>query len=157
MTKHKKLIGRNHPDSWFDFVDFDKHNSNYFINYLPFFTSMDFIKRTLYLSLVCTLPSPVSCLAWNGSGSKFAVGDFSGNISVWKILDFCISEWEEVYSSKLPHERIVNAAFLSSSRVVRLNQYNKDSILYNEKFEFGPQVTCSGDKRKKTPFTQKLI
>jgi hypothetical protein len=96
-------------------------------------------------SLVCTLSSPVSCLSWNGTGSKFAVGDCSGNVSVWKMLEFCISKWDEVYTTKLPHERIVNAGFLSSSRSLRLNPYKKDSVFYNEKFEFGPQADGTFD------------
>ena len=52
----------------------------------------------------------------------------------------CLSEWTEVYSVSLPHERIIKAGFLSSARAVCLNKDKKDSMYYNEKFQFGPEV-----------------
>ena len=52
----------------------------------------------------------------------------------------CVSEWTEVYSASLAHERIIKTGFLASARVVTLNKEKKDSIFYNEKFQFGPEV-----------------
>jgi len=89
-------------------------------------------------SVVCKLPSPATCLVWDGTGTKFAVGDTSGNVSVWKMINYCVSEWEEVYKGSLPHERIIKAGFIASAKIVRLNSDTK-SELYNEKFLFGPQ------------------
>lgn len=71
-----------------------------------------------------------------------------GNIAVWKMSDYCISEWEQVYSSSLPHERIIKTGFLSSSKVVRLNPDKNESVYYAEKFHFDPQVRFRAVFRK---------
>jgi len=97
------------------------------------------------ISLVCTLGGPASSLCWDGSGTKVCVGDRAGNIAILRMSESCVSEWTEVYSASLAHERIIKTGFLASARVVTLNKEKKDSIFYNEKFQFGPEGVNSFD------------
>jgi hypothetical protein len=39
------------------------------------------------------------------SGTMCVIGDAVGNVAVWRMAEFCLSDWSQLHSSLYEHER----------------------------------------------------
>jgi len=85
-------------------------------------------------SLVTSLRSATSCLAWDNTGTRFVVSDTAGNVQIWSSRDGSLSDWLLVKSAEFHQENFVRAAFFPAGRPISLNVDKKDSVLYSDKF-----------------------
>jgi len=97
-------------------------------------------------NLVCASSGAVTSIAWDRSGTKLCIGDEAGNISIWRMGNLSLSEWTEVFTTSLANESIIKTEFISSSRGVRFNYDRRESNLFSDKFNCGPEregMACS--------------
>jgi len=85
-------------------------------------------------SLVCSLESGVSCLAWDESGTRFLCADTTGQLAVWEMEESSLADWRQVASTRHAGERFITGGFFLRSRPVSLNLDQKESWLYTTKF-----------------------
>ena len=75
--------------------------------------------KLFVFSLVCAGSAGVTSIAWDGSGSKLAIGDELGNILIKKMVGMNLADWQDVYTTTLASEIIIKAEFLSSARIIK--------------------------------------
>jgi len=90
-------------------------------------------------SLLTSLDSPCSSLAWHPRASRLVCADRGGGVAVWEMEENNIGEWRQVSSVRYNHEHFIAASFFPRSRTVGLNSEQKDSALYSEKFSSSEQ------------------
>ncbi len=71
------------------------------------------------LHLVTARSAEVTSVAWDESGSFFALSDADGNLELWKSGDHLLSQWRRVASERLQREAFVEAKFVYRGRRVR--------------------------------------
>jgi len=91
-------------------------------------------------TLVTSLESAVTCLAWDTTGKRFVCGDASGLVTVWEIEDNSVGDWKQIISFKHNQESFLAANFFLTSRPVSLHADLKESCLYTEKFSCGGEI-----------------
>ena len=85
-------------------------------------------------SLIASLDSPCSSLAWDPRGTRLVCGDRGGGLAVWEMEENNIGEWRQAVSLRYNHEHFIAATFFPRARTVSLNSEQKESGLYSEKF-----------------------
>ena len=85
-------------------------------------------------TLITSLDSPCSSLAWDPRGSRLVCGDRGGSLAVWEMEENNIGDWKQLVSLRYNHEHFIAASFFPRARTVSLNSEQKDSGLYTEKF-----------------------
>jgi hypothetical protein len=61
--------------------------------------------------------SGAATLIWiSPSGTMCVIGDAVGNVAVWRMAEFCLSDWSQLHSSLYEHERW--ARHLENGRVL---------------------------------------
>ena len=85
-------------------------------------------------TLVTSLDSPASSLAWDPRGTRLVCGDRGGGLAVWEMEENNIGEWRQLVNLRYNHETFIAASFFPRARTVSLNSDQKDSGLYTEKF-----------------------
>lgn len=88
-------------------------------------------------NLVATLSENVTVLEWDEKGTKLLVGDKVGNIQVWSMCDFLISEWQLIYSKCFSGDSILAGAWFHKGHRWMINYEKKDSnVSLQEKFSY---------------------
>lgn len=99
---------------------------------------------------IATLTENVTVIEWDDRGTKLLVGDIVGNIQVWSMCDYLISEWQLIHSEYFPGDCILAGAWFHKGMRLTVNFDKKDSnVSYQEKFNFTkitPSVLQLGNK-----------
>ena len=82
-------------------------------------TNIATLTRILIPSLVCAGSACITSIAWDGSGSKLAIGDEMGNIWIKRMVGMNLADWMDVYTTTLASEIIIKTEFVSSSRIIK--------------------------------------
>ena len=83
---------------------------------------------------VCGLEGEATCLAWDGGGDRFVVGDSGGGVQVWERREDGGVEWKCTATASFPLETFVACGFFLTSRPVCVSDERRESLFYTEKF-----------------------
>lgn len=99
---------------------------------------------------ITTHNEEITSLEWDVSGTKLLIADVIGNIQIWSMKDYLLSEWTLSYSHSFSGERILSAIWFHNGIKITINHEKKDlSTLYSEKYthtKFGASVRQFGGK-----------
>lgn len=91
----------------------------------------------------------ITILEWDDNGTKLLIGDEVGNIEIWSMRDFLISEWMLVYSSGFSGDSIVAGIWFHKGVKLMINYDKKENSVYQDKFQnkiVSPSVVQFGGK-----------
>ena len=88
--------------------------------------------------LVTSTSYEISALKWDvNSGNSLVFADVSGQVEVWQMKEFLLSDWHCIHKSTYKNENFLTIFFIGSARKVYINM-DKDTENYHEKFNFRP-------------------
>ncbi|XP_054161333.1 mediator of RNA polymerase II transcription subunit 16-like [Oppia nitens] len=92
----------------------------------------------------------ITALEWDISGTKLLIGDVTGNIELWSMKDYLISEWYLLHVHQFCGERILSSIWFHNGIKIGINYDKKDiNVSYLDKYthtKFAASVRQFGGK-----------
>ncbi|KAH9423325.1 Mediator of RNA polymerase II transcription subunit 16 [Dermatophagoides pteronyssinus] len=81
----------------------------------------------------------ITVLEWDNKGGKLLIGDDMGNIEIWSMRDFLLSDWQRLdhHSCCFAGDRIIAGIWFHSGQKIMVDYDKKDlDVQYQEKFNY---------------------
>ena len=89
--------------------------------------------------LVTSTSYEITALKWDvNSGNSLVFADMSGQVEVWQMKEFLLSDWHCIHKSMYKSENFLTVFFIGSARKIYINMDKNDAVQYHEKFDFRP-------------------
>ena len=89
--------------------------------------------------LVTSTSYEITALKWDvNSGNSLVFADMSGQVEVWQMKEFLLSDWHFIHKSMYKSENFLTVFFIGSARKIYINMDKNDAVQYHEKFDFRP-------------------
>lgn len=94
----------------------------------------------LLIAFICRVTErneDITTIEWDNKGTKLLIGDENGNIEIWSMRDFLISDWQCVYSHSFSGDCILAGIWFHKGIKLIINHEKKDlNVSYQEKFNY---------------------